>query len=133
MHLFSKPQYSNFLRQACALAKEKSGIEMCGLIIDTGCHLLFVRSKNISRRAGGFVFSRTDIRRTVAATKVLGLEIVGTFHSHPVGVATPGRADIVNAVDDSLMFIFDCMGKSGNLWKIKGGKAHPLSFGFCKK
>jgi len=132
MHLFSKSQYSHFLRQACGVATESSGTELCGLIIDTGCHLFFVKTRNISRKAGGFAFSGPDIRRIVAATKVLGQEIVGTFHSHPVGVATPGRTDIDNAVDDSLMFIFDCMGKKGRLWKIKAGKARPLSFGFLK-
>lgn len=130
MHLFSKSQYSHFLRQARALAAEKTGLEMCGLIIDTGCHLLFVKIKNTSRKVGGFSFSRPDVRRVVAAANILGQEIVGTFHSHPVGVATPGRTDIENAVDDSLMFIFDCTGKNGRLWKIKDGKSYPLSFGF---
>jgi hypothetical protein len=30
------------------------------------------------------------------------------------------------------MFIFDCLGKNGRLWKIKGGKARPLPFGFIQ-
>ena len=100
------------------------------MIIDTGCHLSFVSTRNISKQAGSFAFSRHDVRRVVAAAKVLGQEIVGTFHSHPIGVATPGKSDIENAVDDSLMFIFDCTGKQGSLWKIKGGKARPLPFGY---
>ena len=33
---------------------------------------------------------------------------MGTFHSHPLGEAKPGKSDIQNAVDDSLMFIFGC-------------------------
>jgi len=132
MYHFSKSQYLQTLRHACSQAKEDTGIEICGLMIDTGCHLHLVRTKNTSRKVGGFAFSPAEIRRIVVATKVLGQEIVGTFHSHPVGVATPGRSDIEHAVNDSLMLIFDCLGKNGMLWKIKGGKASPLSFGFIK-
>ena len=65
-----------------------------------------------------------------AAAKVLGQEVVGTFHSHPLGVAEPGQSDIDHAVDDSLMFVFDCLGRVGRLWRIKGGKACSLKFDF---
>jgi proteasome lid subunit RPN8/RPN11 len=132
MHLFDKAHYKKFLRQACRSAREHAGKEICGLIVDTGCYLSFVPTRNVSPRVGSFVLSRPDVRRIVAAAKILGQEIVGTFHSHPVGVATPSRTDIAHAVDDSLMFIFDCMDRKGCLWKIKGGRARPLPFSFCQ-
>jgi proteasome lid subunit RPN8/RPN11 len=133
MYLFDKAHYSKFLRQACRSARKTAGTEICGLIVDTGCHLSFVPTHNVSSRVGGFALSRPDVRQIVAAAKVLGQEIVGTFHSHPVGVATPGKTDIQHAVDDSLMFIFDCTDRKGCLWKIKGGRARPLPFGFCQE
>jgi len=102
------------------------------LIVDTGYHLVFVRTRNTSRRAGSFVLSSPDVRRIVATTKVLGQEVVGTFHSHPVATAAPGASDIEHAVDDSLMFIFDCNGREGRLWKIKKGKARNVKFDFLK-
>jgi len=132
MHLFAKTNYSQMLRQACRSARKTAGSEICGLIVYTGCHLSFVPTRNASRRSGSFVLSRPDVRRIVAAAKILGQEIVGTFHSHPVGVATPSRADIMHAVDDSLMFIFDCTVRKGCLWKIKGGRARSLPFGFSQ-
>jgi hypothetical protein len=35
-------------------------------------------------------------------------------------------------VDNSLMFIFDCIGKKGRLWRIKKRKANPLAFHFLQ-
>jgi len=107
-------------------------MEICGLIVHTGHQLAFVQTRNVSRRAGGFIFSCPDVRRIVAAAKVLGQEVVGTFHSHPAGLPIPGKSDIEHAVDDSLMFIFDCMDKCGRLWKIKKGKARNIKFGFLQ-
>lgn len=130
MHLFNKTNYSKFLRQACRSASETAGAEICGLIIDTGCHHSFVSTRNVSPQLGNFILSRPDVRRIVAAAKILGQEIVGTFHSHPVGIATPSKTDIENAVNDSLMFIFDCTDRTGYLWKIKDGRARSISFGF---
>jgi proteasome lid subunit RPN8/RPN11 len=130
MHLLDKSQYKKVLRDACRSARQTDGSEICGLIIDTGCHLSFVTTRNVSSRAGGFALSRPDVRRIAAAVKLLGQEIVGTFHSHPVGIAKPGKADIEHAVDDSLMFIFDCTAKRGGLWRIKSGRACPLPFAF---
>jgi proteasome lid subunit RPN8/RPN11 len=130
LHIFDKIQFHKFLREACHSAREVAGMETCGLIIDTGHQLSFVPTRNVSLRFGSFALSRLDVRRIVAATKVLGQEVVGTFHSHPVGDAVSGKSDIEHSVDDSLMFIFDCTGRDGRLWKIKDGKAYPLNFGF---
>jgi hypothetical protein len=81
---------------------------------------------------GSFAFSAPEVRQVLAATKVLGQEVVGTFHSHPVGLPAPGKSDIEHAVDDSLMFLFDCLDRDGRLWKIRAGRAHPLKFDFVR-
>jgi proteasome lid subunit RPN8/RPN11 len=132
MYILDESCFKRLLRDACRTTRKTPGVEICGLIIDTGCHLSLVPTRNVSPRVGSFVLSRQDVRRIVAATEVLGQEIAGTFHSHPLGVAMPGKSDIKSAVDDSLMFIFDCNGKEGRLWKIKGGKARPLAFCFFR-
>lgn len=130
MYFFEKGQFQKLLRQACNLARRKCGTEICGLIVDSGYHLKFVEPRNLSRRSGCFVFSKQDVRKIVAATKTLGQEVVGTFHSHPAALAVPGDSDIQNAVDDSLMFLFDCIGKTGRLWRIQKGRAKSIEFGF---
>ena len=130
MHVFLKSEFGRFLREAVRVARRAPGTEICGLLVDTGLHLSFVQTRNASTREGSFAFSAPEVRRIVAATKLLGQEVVGTFHSHPVGVPIPGESDIAHAVDDSLMFLFDCIGRQGRLWRIRGGRAHPQAFGF---
>ena len=128
MSTFSKSQFSNFLREACRAHRAVPGTEICGLIVDTGFHLSLVQTRNVSRRSGSFVFSRPDVRRIVAAAKILRQEVVGTFHSHPAAPAVPGESDIANAVDDSLMLIFDCIARCGRLWRIRSGRAREVGF-----
>jgi proteasome lid subunit RPN8/RPN11 len=128
MHTFSKPQFTGFLREACRAVRAIPGTEICGMIVDTGFHLSLVRVRNVSRRVGSFILSRPDVRRIVAAAKILEQEVVGTFHSHPAALATPGKSDIANAVDDSLMLIFECTARCGRLWRIRGGRARELDF-----
>jgi proteasome lid subunit RPN8/RPN11 len=133
MHSIVESQFDRFLRDARRAARAIPGTEICGLLVDTGAHLSFVPTRNVSRRVGSFVFSRTDIRRIAGAVKRLGHEIVGTFHSHPGGEPIPGESDIRHAVNDSLMFIFDCIGRDGRLWRIRKGRAYSLRFVLAKE
>ena len=128
MHTFNKSQFTGFLREACRAHRTVPGTEICGLIVDTGFHLYLVQTRNVSRRSGSFVFSRPGVRRIVAATKILALEVVGTFHSHPAAPAIPGESDIANAVDNSIMLIFDCIARCGRLWRIRSGRAREMDF-----
>jgi len=128
-----KSEFAWLLREAVSVARQRPGTEICGLLVDTGSYLRFVPTRNVSRRRGGFAFSAPEVRQVVAAINTSGQEVVGTFHSHPVGLPTPGPSDIENTVDDSLMFIFDCTGKTGHLWKIRGGRARRLRHGFAQR
>jgi len=132
MLLLDKTQYRHCLREARRVAQNIPGREICGLIVDTGNHLSFVQTRNASRRIGSFVLSAPDVRRIVSAAKTLKQRVVGTFHSHPAATASPGKLDIQHAVDDSLMFIFDCQANEGRLWKIKGGGAKQLNYAFVQ-
>jgi proteasome lid subunit RPN8/RPN11 len=133
MHILDKHCYKRLLQKARNSSRQVAGSEICGLIIDTGSQLRLVETRNASRRLGSFTLSTPDVRRIASAVKVLGEEIVGTFHSHPVSEAKPGASDIAHALDDSLMFIFDCVGNTGRLWKIKSGKARPLRYTLSTK
>jgi proteasome lid subunit RPN8/RPN11 len=133
MYLFNKDQYQKLLREACDFARRNSGMEICGLMIHTGYYLKFVQTQNFSRKAASFILSKIDVRQIVAAAKILDQEVVGTFRSHPVGIAIPGSSDIKFAVDDSLMFIFDCTDKKGKLWKFRKGRAQSMKFKFTPR
>lgn len=133
MHVFLKSEFDCLLREAVRASRRVSGTEICGLLVDTGIHLSFIQTRNTSARVGSFAFSPPEVRRIVAATKLLGQKVVGTFHSHPVGLPAPGKSDIEGAVDDSLLFLFDCLGRGGRLWSIRAGRAHPLRYCFVER
>jgi proteasome lid subunit RPN8/RPN11 len=130
MHLFDKRQYRALLKEARRNAKD--GVEVCGLMVDTRFHISLVPTRNVSRRTGSFVVSVLDVRRIVHASEILGQQVVGTFHSHPIGFAKPGPSDIANTVDGSLMLILDCIVNEGVLWRIKSGRSRRQSFGFVQ-
>lgn len=133
MHMFLKSEFGRLLREAVRVSRRSPGAEICGLLIDTGSHLAFLQTRNVCGRRGGFAFSASEVRRVVATANTSGQEVVGTFHSHPVGLPTPGPSDIEHAVDNSLMFLFDCIGKAGRLWRIRDGRAHSLRYGFVQR
>jgi len=130
MWIIDRKEYRRQLSEARAHAKENR--EICGLLVDTGIHISLVRVRNVARRHCGFNLSVQDVRRIERAVKVLGQEIIGTFHSHPYSDDSPGESDIAGTLDDSLMFVFDCIGRTGSLWKIKNGKAKKLKFAFIQ-
>ena len=56
--------------------------------------------------------------------KLHGKKIFGTFHSHPITEAIPGKSDIDGAYRN--MLIYDVIGETARLWAIKrkkGGKS----------
>lgn len=104
------------------------GREVCGLLVDSGDFLELVPVRNKCKTGGGFAFYAGEVRAVQKRVAALGREIVGTFHSHPVGVAKPGRSDIHHAVDDSLMLICDVTGREWALWHIEQEKARAAGF-----
>ncbi len=104
------------------------GCEVCGLLVDKGDFLELVQVRNKCKAGGGFAFYVGEVRAVQKRVAASGREIVGTFHSHPVGVAAPGRSDIRHAVDDSLMLICDVTGREWALWHIEQEKARAVEF-----
>jgi len=87
-----------------------------------------IQVRNKTKRGGGFSFYSREIRAIRKMAPLIKHEIVGTFHSHPVGLPAPGPSDLHNAVDDSIMLIYDVMGRSAKLWYVKNLKAINLEF-----
>jgi proteasome lid subunit RPN8/RPN11 len=116
---------TGLVAHAVRVAKH-AGREICGLLVDNGFFLELVLLENKVRRGGGFAFYVKQVRKIQAGAKALGHEIVGTFHSHPAYVATPGESDIAGALDNSLMLIIDVCGKACVLWRIRSGRATKL-------
>jgi proteasome lid subunit RPN8/RPN11 len=119
---FLRIQLERMQKQATKVAKS-GGREICGLIVDNGYFLELVQVRNKSKHGGGFSFYAREVRAVHKMARVCDHEIVGTFHSHPLGLANPGSSDLYNAVDDSMMLIFDVIGGRARLWHIKSKRA----------
>jgi proteasome lid subunit RPN8/RPN11 len=123
----SAVQIDKVIKRAVAAAK-KGSREITGLIVDNGYCLDLIECKNKSRRPASCSFYYREVRQIVKAAETLSYEVVGTFHSHPFGLAEPGATDVANAPDDSLMLVIDCTRRKAKLWHIKEGKATELKF-----
>jgi proteasome lid subunit RPN8/RPN11 len=110
------------------IASKANGREICGLILSNSYFLELVQVRNKIKRGGGFAFYFSEVRAIRKFAELCKHEIVGTFHSHPVGLPQPGRADLYTAVDDSMMLIFDVIGGTEKLWHVKNRTAKQLQF-----
>lgn len=105
--------------QEKAVSEAKNdGKEICGLLVDNGYYVDLIQVKNKIERGSSFAFYVNEIRAIQKAVSTLNYEIIGTFHSHPVGLAEPGKSDIENTHNDSYMIIFGVMEKEIELWYI---------------
>src|SRR5512138_2697259 len=86
-------------------AAKANGAEICGLILYNGHQCELVQVRNKAKRGGGFAFYYSEVRCIQKIAEVCQHEIVGTFHSHPVGLPQPGKTDLQNAVENSIMLI----------------------------
>ncbi len=122
---FLRSQIAAEVRRAVRLARREDR-EVCGLLVDTTHAIELLPLRNAARRPGSFRFDERQVRGVLRATKTLQWTVVGTYHSHPVSDASPGRGDIEGTVDDSLMLVIDGISRDVRLWRIKGGRSYPL-------
>jgi proteasome lid subunit RPN8/RPN11 len=122
-----KAQVNSLIQEAILFA-DKNGQEICGLIIDNGYFLELIQTRNKVRNGGGFAFYSSEIKAIQKSVNILYHEIVGTFHSHPSYIAEPGKSDIENTLDDSLMLIIDVTNRDFGLWYIKNYEKQKVDF-----
>jgi len=126
----NREQLQMTTRDARVVARRNSR-EVCGLLVDSGYALELVPIRNAARRPGRFVFDARQVRSKQEAVRVLGHEIVGTYHSHPDSLAAPGPGDIAGTLDDCLMLIIPCAQRRPRLWHIKSGQARAVPYTLC--
>ena len=122
---FLKSQVKSLINNA-KLASKSLSKEICGLLVFNGFFIQPIEIRNKSKKECSFEFYRADVRRIQKSVNILEQEIIGTFHSHPVGTSEPGASDISGALDDSFMLVIDVTDKVIDLWHIKNEKAKKL-------
>lgn len=110
-------------------AQQAGHREACGvLLVDTQRNIRLIFLKNLSNRPYSYEVDCDEIRTIVRNTRTLKKEIVlGSFHSHPVGEANPGKGDVKNAFYNGIEMIYDVCGLDVKLWyRRKIGKRYQL-------
>ncbi len=75
-------------------ARRAAPREACGLLLGNRAHVrLLVEVRNRAARAGEFELDALDAAAAERAARGAGLELLGYFHSHPLGDATPSALD----------------------------------------
>ncbi len=129
-----KPKYRILQRQlrqvmtAANSSARRNGAEICGLLVYNGYFIELVKVKNKVKRGGGFSFYYNEVRFIEKAASIMGHQIIGTFHSHPYYISSPGESDIRGARDDSLMLIVDVKKREAKMWHIKNHKKRRVPF-----
>src|SRR5439155_22870992 len=79
-------------------AQQRDQSEVCGALMCTRSGVLRLHFlENRSERPGHFEIASADLRALRQSTNVTGLSFFGTFHSHPITYAVPGKGDIRGA------------------------------------
>ena len=96
-----------FIRTAAARAFPR---ECCGLLVGAGEETITVAevvaaANTASDKETHFTIDPQLQFDTLRATRAHGTRIVGHYHSHPNGRATPSTEDLAMAVDDSIWVV----------------------------
>ncbi len=74
--------------------------------------------ENRSDRSRHFEIRLTDVGNVRRALPAIGQRFVGIFHSHVVGYARPGEADLAGAILSHHLLIYDVCGREARLWRV---------------
>jgi proteasome lid subunit RPN8/RPN11 len=100
-------------------AQQKGDLEVCGvLVVEKQQNLDLVFAKNHSSRSCRFEIDLDEVRDIRRDMKARGMTVVGSFHSHPVGLWMPGPGDCESAALNFLMLVYDVTGRQLASWRI---------------
>ena len=100
-------------------AQQRDHSEVCGAVMCMRSGVLRLHFlENQSERPGHFEIAPADLRALHQSKNGTRLRFLGTFHSHPVSYAVPGRSDIRGAPTRGLMLVYDVCGREARLWRI---------------
>jgi proteasome lid subunit RPN8/RPN11 len=109
-------------------AQQRDQSEVCGalLCIPSGVlRLGFLRNR--SNRPGHFDIAADELSAMRRGPHPSRQSYVGTFHSHPLTEAVPGKGDVRHATVGHLMLIYDVCGREGRLWRIVQKNGHKTA------
>ena len=109
-------------------AQQRDQSEVCGALLCMPSGILRLRFlRNRSDRPGHFEIAAAELSAMRRGPHRSQQSIVGTFHSHPLTQAVPGRGDVRHATVGHLMLVYDVCGREGRLWRIVQKNGHKTA------
>jgi proteasome lid subunit RPN8/RPN11 len=93
--------------------------EVCGtVLLNKDGTLALCFADNDSHRAHSFQISGESLRMMEELALRTNSTIIGSFHSHPSGIAEPGDADLQGEDVGKVILIHSCLTGRTRLWRI---------------
>ncbi len=109
-----------------SLAHDAAPAECCGVLLGTRGAVSEVRPvRNVAPR-GRFEMDPDELLAVLAEADDAGLDVVGSFHSHPGGRAEPSDVDVAAAVPGWLMVVIGR--RRVRAWAIVAGEPAEVPF-----
>jgi proteasome lid subunit RPN8/RPN11 len=110
-------------------AQQKNHLEVCGAVVaDRQGHLRLIFLENTAEVSYQFSVRRRDLTAVRKGLRGSGERFIGTFHSHPVGLATPSPRDRKLCGLRTYLLIYDVCGREAKLWRAtKNGARRKVS------
>lgn len=100
-------------------AQQHGQFEVCGLlIVDARGRISLRFLRNESGDPGRYEISLRTIADIRSAIRLENRRILGSFHSHPVSEAAPGRGDLRRGFFNGVELIYDVCGRSARMWRL---------------
>lgn len=116
---FLPPQEATRLRRLAAAAQRNGHREICGIVACGPDRVLSVMLvPNGSTLPGHWEIPTVAVRELCRLLRRTQLNVVGTFHSHPISPAVPGSSDLRRATLGNLLLIYDVCGREMKLWRV---------------
>jgi len=108
------------LHREALRAQRQDQSEVCGVLVaDSKFCLKLHYLENRNTRPGHFEMKSSDLATARRGAQLLGGQLLGTFHSHPISDAVPSRSDRNGARLNSLLLIYDVCARKVRLWRVK--------------
>jgi proteasome lid subunit RPN8/RPN11 len=117
------------LHDRASRAQQKDHLEVCGAVVANGDgHLRLIFLENKAEASYRFVVRRRDLAEVRRGLRGSGERLIGTFHSHPIGLAKPSPRDRKLCGLRTYLLIYDVCGREAKLWRLtKDGARRRVS------
>jgi proteasome lid subunit RPN8/RPN11 len=120
------------LAQIVAHARADAPLECCGLLVGAGDTVeRAVPARNLLASRTRFLIDPASHFDAIRSARAAGRAVIGAYHSHPAGGATPSPRDLEEASDPALIYVI--VGLAGDRAPdVRGFRLEAGNFTACE-